>query len=73
MPEEFHIVPEEQHNALIEAAYRHRGFTAEEAVDAARFCAFASTHGVRTHNGLKALHLDELFGSGSDGCTSSSR
>ena len=30
MPEIFHIVPEAQHNALIQAAYQHRGFHADE-------------------------------------------
>ena len=29
----------------------------------------ASTHGIRTHNAIKALHLDELFGSKGGGCT----
>jgi len=68
MPETFHIVPESQHNALVEAAYRHRGFHADEAAEGARFCAEATRHGIRTHNALKALHLDHLFGSGSHGC-----
>ncbi|MFP6873470.1 MAG: Ldh family oxidoreductase [Verrucomicrobiales bacterium] len=68
MPEQFHIVPETEHNALVEAAYSNRGFTDEEARDAARFCSFASAHGVRTHNAIKALHLDKLFGSGTGGC-----
>jgi LDH2 family malate/lactate/ureidoglycolate dehydrogenase len=68
MPETFHIVPEAQHNALIAAAYRHRGFLPDEAAEGARFCAEATRHGIRTHNGIKALHLDHLFGSGSKGC-----
>src|SRR6478736_5209075 len=68
MPEEFFIVPHARHHDLIVAAYRHRGYTAEEAQDAARFCDMASTHGIRTHNGLKALHLDDLFGSKAGGC-----
>ncbi len=68
MPETFHIVPESQHNALIAAAYRHRGFQADEAAEGARLCAEASRHGIRTHNGIKALHLDHLFGSGAKGC-----
>jgi LDH2 family malate/lactate/ureidoglycolate dehydrogenase len=68
MPETFHIVPEAQHNALIAAAYRHRGYLADEAEEGARFCAEASRHGIRTHNGLKALHLDHVLGSGSQGC-----
>ena len=28
----------------------------------------ASAHGIRTHNGIKALHLDEHFGSKAGGC-----
>jgi LDH2 family malate/lactate/ureidoglycolate dehydrogenase len=69
MSEIFHIVPEARHNALVEAAYRHRGYLADEAAEGARFCAEATRHGIRTHNALKALHLDHLFGSGSHGCT----
>src|ERR1700689_5919522 len=68
MGETYYIVPESVHNTLVEKAYRHRGYTADEAADAARFCASASTHGIRTHNGIKALHLDHLFGSGAGGC-----
>lgn len=68
MSETFFIVPESQHNELVAAAYRHRGFHADEAAEGARFCAEATRHGIRTHNALKALHLDHLFGSGSKGC-----
>ncbi|HEX3728423.1 MAG TPA: Ldh family oxidoreductase [Opitutaceae bacterium] len=68
MPETFYVVPAAQHNALVEAAYRHRGYHADEAAEGARFCAEATRHGIRTHNALKALHLDHLFGSGSHGC-----
>jgi LDH2 family malate/lactate/ureidoglycolate dehydrogenase len=68
MSETYFIVPESQHNALTEAVYRHRGFLPEEAADGARLCAEASRHGIRTHNAIKALHLDHLFGSGSKGC-----
>jgi LDH2 family malate/lactate/ureidoglycolate dehydrogenase len=68
MSEVFYVVPEKQHNTLVEAAYRHRGYLADEAAEGARFCAEATRHGIRTHNALKALHLDHLFGSGSKGC-----
>ena len=68
MPDTYHVVPESQHNALIQAAYQHRGFQADESTEGAIFCAEASRHGIRTHNGIKALHLDHLFGSGSQGC-----
>jgi L-2-hydroxycarboxylate dehydrogenase (NAD+) len=66
--EEFLVVDTNEHNSLVTAAYRNRGFTANEAAAAARFCEMASTHGIRTHNAIKALHLDHLFGSGTGGC-----
>jgi LDH2 family malate/lactate/ureidoglycolate dehydrogenase len=69
MPEVYFVVPEQLHNSLIARAYQHRGYLEDEAVEAARLCAEASRHGIRTHNGIKALHLDHLFGSGSKGCT----
>jgi ureidoglycolate dehydrogenase (NAD+) len=65
------VLPVDLHNRIVEAAYRKRGYTAEEAAQAARFCEMAARHGIKTHNALKALHLDELFGSGnkvSPGC-----
>lgn len=62
------VVPENDHNELVSAAYRMRGYTEDESQDAARLCADASRHGIRTHNALKALHLDDMFGSGSSGC-----
>ncbi len=69
MSETFYIVPQEQHDGLVAAAYQHRGYTADEAAQAARFSALASHHGIRTHNAIKALHLDHLFGSATGGCT----
>ena len=68
MSNSWFVVPAHQHHALIKAAYLHRGYTAQESDDAARFCDMASTHGIRTHNGIKALHLDEHFGSKAGGC-----
>ena len=65
---EFSVVSREQHEALVTAAYQHRGYKADESAAAARTCSDASWNGIRTHNALKALHLDELFGSGTGGC-----
>ena len=59
-----YVVPIELHNRVVEAAYLRRRFTAQEARDAARFCQLAAWHGIKTHNALKALHLDDHFGSG---------
>jgi ureidoglycolate dehydrogenase (NAD+) len=65
----FHIVPESQHNQLVKAAWMHRGFSSSEADHGAKFSAYTARHGIRTHNAIKALHLDHLFGSGAGGCT----
>jgi L-2-hydroxycarboxylate dehydrogenase (NAD+) len=62
------IMPTTTHNQLVVAAYRHRGFTQAEAQAGARFCELASWHGIKTHNAIKALHLDEHFGSKAGGC-----
>ena len=68
MSESFYVVPEETHNSLVAAVYRRRGYSPAEARDGARFCAEAARHGIRTHNAIKALHLDHLFGSETGGC-----
>lgn len=68
MPETFHVIPESVHEDLIAAAYRHRGFGADESAQAARMATMATLHGIRTHNAIKALHLDDLFGSKVGGC-----
>ena len=68
MSETFFVVPVDQHNAVVEAAYAKRGFSEEESKAAAKFSAYASWHGIRTHNAIKALHLDDHFGSKSNGC-----
>jgi LDH2 family malate/lactate/ureidoglycolate dehydrogenase len=61
-------MPVSVHNALITAAFRKRGFTEAEASAAARTAASASRHGIKTHNAIKALHLDDHFGSKAGGC-----
>ena len=58
-----YVLPVEKHDQIVEAAYCKRGYTAEEAVHGARLCRMASWHGIKTHNAIKALHLDDLFGS----------
>ena len=68
MADTFLIVPQDAHDSLVRAAYQKRGYSVDEAEDAARFCELAARHGIRTHNAIKALHLDELFGSITGGC-----
>jgi L-2-hydroxycarboxylate dehydrogenase (NAD+) len=68
MAEVFYVVPQAQHDALISLAFRKRGFSASEAAAGARLAADATRHGVRTHAGIKALHLDDAIGSTKGGC-----
>jgi len=68
MEEVFLVVPAHRHDALVRAAYLARGFTPEEAHDAARLATAATRHGIRTHNAIKALQLDDHFGSKAGGC-----
>ena len=68
MPEEFLVVSVEEHERIVCAAYSKRGFTPSEAEQAAKLATAATTHGIRTHNAIKAIHLDDLFGSAVGGC-----
>jgi LDH2 family malate/lactate/ureidoglycolate dehydrogenase len=63
-----YVMPAKLHNDLVAAAYLRRGFNQEEAAAAARFSELTAWHGIKTHNAIKALHLDELFGSKAGGC-----
>ncbi|HEY8747949.1 MAG TPA: Ldh family oxidoreductase [Tepidisphaeraceae bacterium] len=64
----YHVMPAEIHDRIVAAAFRARGYTAEEAAAGARFSNMASLHGIRTHNAIKALHLDAHLGSKGGGC-----
>lgn len=68
MSETFHVVPVHAHEHLVATAYQERGFEAVESGQAARLATAATRHGIRTHNAIKALHLDDLFGSKVGGC-----
>eukprot|EP00038_Savillea_parva_P031460 m.86803 g.86803 ORF g.86803 m.86803 type:complete len:370 (-) comp9679_c1_seq1:186-1295(-) len=61
------VVPRQVHDALFIKAFKARGFTDDEALAAVNMAALATEHGVRTHAGLKALHLDDFLGSGVEG------
>jgi len=62
------VMPGQVHDDLVSAAYRKRGFNADESAAAAKFSNLTARHGIKTHNAIKALHLDELFGSKAGGC-----
>ncbi len=65
----FHVVSVDRHNDLVRSVYLHRGYNDSEAAAAVRSCEMAATHGIRTHNGIKALYIDKRFGSQVGGCT----
>jgi L-2-hydroxycarboxylate dehydrogenase (NAD+) len=73
MSEAFFVVPEERHNALVSAVFRKRGYSNAEAAAGARLAAEATRHGVRTHAGIKALHLDQEIGFTAGGCVPKAR
>jgi len=62
------VMPAEIHNGIVSAAYQHRGYTKEESDVAATFSETTARHGIKTHNAIKALHLDEHMGSKAGGC-----
>src|SRR5688500_4039683 len=63
-----HVLPSDLHDAVVTGAFRARGFDEDESRATARLCNMAARHGIRTHNVIKALHLDDLFGSNAGGC-----
>lgn len=67
------LMPAAVHHALVRAAFAKRGYDATECDAAARFCESAARHGIKTHNAIKALHLDHLFGSAAGGCVPGAR
>ena len=72
MSKEF-LVCKEEHDKLVNFAYKCRGYSDEEAEAAAAMCTKACWYGIKTHSTLKALHLDDLFGSKVGGCIPKSR
>ncbi|HEV8541999.1 MAG TPA: Ldh family oxidoreductase [Verrucomicrobiae bacterium] len=66
--ESWFIVSSEWHNEVVRACYLKRGFEAQETEGAVRLCESAARNGIRTHNAIKAFHLDDLFGSKVGGC-----
>jgi L-2-hydroxycarboxylate dehydrogenase (NAD+) len=62
------VMPVDVHNRIVFAAYRKRGYTSDEADAAARVGELAARHGIKTHNAIKAIGLDDHFGSKAGGC-----
>jgi len=62
------VLPVADHTRLVALAFQARGYTAEEAASAAHWAGRAAWYGIRSHGAIKALHLDEILGSGVGGC-----
>ncbi|MDB6167750.1 MAG: Malate/L-lactate dehydrogenase [Verrucomicrobia bacterium] len=63
----FLVVPRVWHDALIAATYRRRGYAEDESTAAGQNAAEAARHGIRTHNGIKALHIESKHRAGGGG------
>ena len=62
------VMPVAEHERLITANFTKRGYTKDEIDAIVRFCTMASWHGIRTHNAIKAVHIDDALGSKVGGC-----
>jgi ureidoglycolate dehydrogenase (NAD+) len=56
-------IPLDLHRSIVESEFKKRSYTQEEATEIVNLCEKAALAGIRTHNGLKAIHLDEHHGS----------
>ncbi len=57
------ILPPGEHDHLVASAYKRRGYSTREALQGAEVARLAAWHGIKTHNAIKALHLDDQLGS----------
>lgn len=65
------VVPAKKHDEVVAAAFRARGYNDEEIAAVVGTCRRATYYGVSSHNALKALDVDRIFGTGrqhSPGC-----
>jgi L-2-hydroxycarboxylate dehydrogenase (NAD+) len=62
------VVPQQAHDSLVAIAFAHRGYFPDETSAMVRVAREAAIHGIHTHNAIKALHLDEIFGVRVGGC-----
>ena len=58
-----YVLPVQTHDTIIGAGYKKRGYDAQEISCATHICRLAAWHGIKTHNGIKALQLDDHLGS----------
>src|SRR5450432_3467660 len=63
-----YVMPADLHNRLMSAVFANRGYTTDECAAAVRLCEMAARHGIKTHNALKAIDLDDHLGSKAGGC-----
>ena len=55
-----YIMPTKVHNDLVAAAYRHRGYTTDEADAGARFSELTAWHGIKTAHEVQMQRLKSL-------------
>jgi len=67
-PGVFYVIPVELHNRVVVEAFKKREFSKEEASAISDLCEKAAMCGIRTHNAIKALSLEEHYGSTIGAC-----
>lgn len=63
----------EEHNVLVGSYFLSKGYDSEECDSMVRICQSAAAHGIKSHNAVKAIHLEQLFGSEVGGCIPGAR
>lgn len=58
----------DEHKNLVYSFFHGRGYDSEECESMVKICHDAAAHGIRSHNAVKAIHLEKLFGSQVGGC-----
>ncbi len=68
MNQDYFRLSKDAHRKLITLLFAARGFDAEEVQGAIRYAELAAASGIRSHNLVKALHLDDHLGSAKGNC-----
>lgn len=67
------VISREWHQEIAWMHFQKRGFDAEDTEAMSRLCLETAENGIKTHNILKAIHLEKLFGIDVDGCNPNAR
>ncbi|XOV72628.1 MAG: Ldh family oxidoreductase [Verrucomicrobiota bacterium] len=67
--EQLYVIKTDWHDQVVQRAFEKIGYSPAEVHQVVRNCRAALENGVRTHNAIKAIHLEALFGVRQGGTT----